>query len=349
MKDWEKTLISHSSLIMNAIKIIDDSSMQIAMVVDENNRLRGTVTDGDIRRGILKGISLTEPVEKIMCQQPSVARMSDGRENILALMKNKKLRQIPIVDEANRVLGLDIWDELIQINEKDNIVVIMAGGLGTRLGYLTADCPKPLLKVGNKPVLEIILESCKEYGFRKFYISINYKAEMVKNYFLDGSKWGVEIDYILESKRLGTAGALGLLPVVPSQPFIVMNADLLTKVNLQQLIDFHAEHQAIATMCVREYDFQVPYGVVNIERYRLVGIEEKPIQKFFVSAGIYVLDPTSLDYIPKNEFIDMTVLFEKLIEQRHETAAFPLREYWLDIGRIDDYERANGEYSKVFE
>jgi len=348
MSDWKKILVSPYSLIVNVIKLIDESSLQIALVVDENNRLRGTVTDGDIRRGILKGISLTEPVEKIMCQQPSVARMSDGRDNILALMKNKRLRQIPVVDETNHVLGLEVWDKIIQITERDNVVVLMAGGLGSRLGHLTSNCPKPLLMVGGKPVLETILENCRGYGFHKFFISVNYKAEMIKNYFLDGSRWRVKIDYITESKRLGTAGALGLLPIVTSQPLIVVNADLLTKVNFQQLLDFHYEHQAMATMCVREYDFQVPYGVVNIDKHRLIGIEEKPLQRFFVNAGIYVLEPTSLKYIPKNEFIDMPAFFEKLIERRHETIAFPIREYWLDIGRSDDYDRANGEYPEIF-
>jgi NDP-sugar pyrophosphorylase family protein len=224
----------------------------------------------------------------------------------------------------------------------------MAGGLGTRLGALTKDCPKPLLRVGNKPLMETIIDSCKEYGFTKFYITVNYKAEMLQAYFGDGSRWGVQIQYIKETSRMGTAGALSLLPERIDQPILVMNADVLTKVNLQQLIEFHLDHEAAATVCVREYDFQVPYGVVKINKHRLFEIEEKPIHRFFVSAGVYVLNPETIHLIPKNEFYDMPVLLKKLIEMQKETVVFPIREYWLDIGRMDDYERANGEYSDIF-
>lgn len=349
MKDWKSILISPSTQILKAIRIIDDSSMQIALVVDENNRLCGTVTDGDIRRGILRGISLESPVQKIMNPNPIVVGLNDGRESILTVMRMKELRQIPVLDENGCVVGVELLDELIQIQERENWVVLMAGGMGRRLQPLTDECPKPLIHVGSKPILETILENFIEYGFRRFYISVNYKAEMVEEYFKDGSKWGVEISYIHEDKAMGTAGSLGLLPARPVKPFFVMNGDLLTKVNFHQLLTFHMEHKAKATMCVREYDFHIPYGVVKMERHRLIDIEEKPVQRFFVSAGIYLLDPITLDVIPKNSYFDMPDLFKKVVAKGFETAAFPIREYWLDIGRMDDLERAKGEYSEIFE
>ncbi len=348
MNRWKDVLISPTTSILEAIKIIDATALQIALVIDENNRLLGTLTDGDVRRAILKGTSLSNPVQTVMNREFTFVSITETRDNILALMKEKQFHQVPVLDENRYIVGLELLDELLSIRKRDNLVVLMAGGLGTRLGSLTKECPKPLLKVGNKAVLETIIDNCKEYGFHKFAISINYKAEMIRDYCGDGSRWGVEISYINENKRLGTAGALGLLPKPPEFPILVMNADVLTKVNFQHLIDFHDVHQSAATMCVREYDFQVPYGVVKIDKQKLLGIEEKPVHHFFVSAGIYVLNPEILRYVPQNKYFDMPSLFEKMLEKKMETSVFPIREYWLDIGRVDDFERANGEYDEVF-
>ena len=348
MNRWKDVLIRPNTPILDAIKIIDKGSLQIALVVDDNNRLIGTVSDGDVRRAILKGVSLDRPVGEIMFTEPTVASSQESREEIMITMRAKQLRQIPLVDNDGHVVGLDIWDDLINLQERDNIVVLMAGGLGTRLGELTKNCPKPLLRVGNKPVLETILQNCIEYGFKRFYISVNYKADMVKEHFKDGSRWGVDIRYIEEKERLGTAGALTLLPEKPTLPLLVMNADVLTKINFKHLLESHEEHESIATMCVREYEFQVPFGVVTVENHRLTGISEKPVQRFFVNAGIYVLSPESVDIIPKETLFDMPTLFEKLVVQGAETTVFPIHEYWLDIGRIDDLNRANGEYNEVF-
>jgi len=264
-------------------------------------------------------------------------------------MKLKQLRQIPILDDHGRVISVEFYDFIALSSQLDNWVVLMAGGLGTRLQPLTDDCPKPLLEVGGRPILQTILESCIKHGFNRFYLSVSYKAKMVEDYFGNGSRWGVDIRYIREDKRMGTAGALSLLPERPTKPFLVMNGDLLTKVNFKQLLDFHLEHCAQATMCVRDYDFQVPYGVVKIQQHRLVDIEEKPAQKFFVNAGIYVLEPEVLDMIPKDEFYDMPSLFMKLVALHHETIVFPIREYWLDIGNKVDFEQAIGDFSEVFE
>ena len=349
MSNWKQVLIKPEVSILKAIEIIDTTSLQIALIVDENNRLLGTVTDGDVRRAILKGIPLDTEVGRIMNQNPTVGGAGETRDSIMELMKAKQLRQIPLVDHNGCVIGLDIWDELIEVKHHENLVVLMAGGLGTRLGELTMECPKPLLKVGNKPVLETVLQNCMEYGFSRFYVSVNYKSHMVKDYFGDGSRWGVQIKYLEENKRLGTAGALALLTEPTSLPLLVMNADVLTKINLKHLMEFHAEHKSVGTMCVREYEFQVPYGVVQIDNHRLTAILEKPIQRFFVNAGIYVLNPESIDVIPKNTFFDMPTLFEKLVARNSETAVFPIHEYWLDIGRMDDFEKANGEYKDIFQ
>ncbi|KAF0220677.1 MAG: nucleotidyl [Geobacteraceae bacterium] len=348
MNRWKEVLINPTIPVLKAIEIIDASSLQIALVVDENNRLMGTLTDGDVRRAILKGISLNDPVQSIMFREPTVVSIVESRDSILALMKDRQLRQIPVLDEDRCVIGLEVWDDLIKTTKRDNLVVLMAGGLGTRLGPLTKECPKPLLKIGNKAVLETIIDNCKEYGFHRFAISINYKAEMVQNHCGDGSRWGVEISYVHENKRLGTAGALGLLQETSDHPILVMNADLLTKVNFQHLLDFHSDQKSAATMCVREYDFQVPYGVVKIDREKLIEIEEKPIHSFFVSAGIYVFTHDVLRLVPRNEYFDMPSLFEKMLEQKMEITVFPIHEYWLDIGKLDDFERANGDYEEVF-
>ncbi|MDA8226232.1 MAG: nucleotidyltransferase family protein [Desulfitobacterium hafniense] len=349
MNDFNKVLVSPATSILSAIKIIDESTIQIALVVDENGHLLGTITDGDIRRAILKGVSMDDPVRQIMNPKPTVASVYDSRVKILEIMKNKRLYQIPIVDEQGCVVELKILDQILKSPERENWAIIMAGGLGSRLRPLTEDCPKTLLKVGGKPLLETIIENFKEYGFQRFYFCVNYKADMVQNYFGDGSSFGVEIKYIHEENRMGTAGALGLLPEKPLQPIFVMNGDLLTKINFKQLLDYHLEHNAMATMCVREFNLQVPYGVVKIEKNHLVSIEEKPIQRFFISAGIYVLEPKALSYIPQNVFFDMPSLFKELMKGGKKATTFPVREYWMDIGRMGDYEKANGEYKEHFQ
>lgn len=349
MKDWRRVVTGPDTTIKAAIEIIDRSGAQIALVADGNCVLMGTVTDGDVRRAILKGLTIEDPVSGIMNPAPTVVRSNESRDTIFALMRAKGIHQIPVVDDQGCLVGLELLDEIIHGVERDNPVVLMAGGLGSRLRPLTDDTPKPLLKVGNKPILETIIENFMEYGFKRFYISINYKAEMIEEYFGDGSAWGAQISYMRESDRMGTAGALSQLAGKFDKPILVMNGDLLTRVNFNQLLNFHVEHKAAATMCVRNYDFQVPYGVVKVDRHRLVSIEEKPSHRCFVSAGIYVIEPETLGLIPKDTYFDMPNLFKTLIEMKKETAVFLIREYWLDIGRLDDLERANGEFANIFE
>jgi dTDP-glucose pyrophosphorylase len=347
MKDWKNTLISPDTPILEAMRISDTSAMQISLVVDAEQRLVGIVTDGDIRRGILKGIPLDQPVHLIMNRQFTALPLGKSQAEILNLMKLHDLRQIPVVDDHGRVVDLKILEDLIQPAPKDNWVVLMAGGVGSRMRPLTDNCPKPLLSINNKPLLEIIIDNFIEYGFHNFFIAVNYKSEMIEANFGDGSRWGVTIEYLREEKPMGTAGALGLLPEPPKLPLIVMNGDLLTKINFQHLLDFHQAHKAHAVMCVREYNFQVPYGVITLDQHRLKSIDEKPVQRFFVNAGIYVLEPETLGFMPHNTYYDMPQLFEDLISKGCATIVFPIHEYWMDIGRMDDFKRANIDYYEV--
>jgi dTDP-glucose pyrophosphorylase len=348
MSGWRRCLVVGDKTIREAVQVLDAGEMQIVLVVDAEQRLMGTVTDGDVRRGILKGVSLEDPVSRIMNPDSTVAGTGESRESLLSLMQRTQLRHVPVVDQGRHVVGLETLDELVQTRAKRNRVVLMAGGLGSRLQPLTDDCPKPMLRVGTKPLLETILENFIDFGFRRFSIAVNYMAEVVQEHFGDGARWHVEIDYLRESQQLGTAGALGLLPDVPTEPLLVMNGDVLTKVNFSQLLNFHESHRAAATMCVREYDFQIPYGVVRLDKHRIAGIEEKPVRRCFVNAGIYVIEPSALRLLPPGERFDMPGLFSKLVEQQQETAVFPIREYWLDIGQMADYERANGEFTQLF-
>ncbi|MDD5249249.1 MAG: nucleotidyltransferase family protein [Rhodocyclaceae bacterium] len=348
MKDWKSTLISRDASLQQAIETLDVGSLQIALVVDVDRRLLGTVTDGDIRRGILRGMSLNQSIQGIMNVHPTVARVDENLSEVLVNMRRKQLHRIPVVDERGCVIGVRLLEELTQPHGRENWVVLMAGGLGSRLRPLTDGCPKPMLKIGDRPLLETIIERFIEQGFRRFFVSVNYMADRIKEHFGDGDKWGAQIHYLEEDRKLGTAGALSLLPDKPSAPILVMNGDVLTKINFAQLLDFHREHHAQATMCVREYDFQVPYGVVKIDNCRITGIDEKPIQRFFVNAGIYVLEPEAMQYVPQEMFFDMPSLFETLIGAGKETVVFPIREYWLDIGQMADYARANGDFARVF-
>lgn len=348
MKSIENIKLNSASTIREALKIIDSGAMQIAIVVDEQDRLMGTLTDGDIRRGLLNNLGLDDAIESIVFRTPTIASLSDTKEEVLKKALGKKLHQIPIVDDENRVIGIKEIEALVRPHTKPNRVVLMVGGLGTRLYPLTENTPKPMLKVGNKPILQTIVEKFAEYGFVNIVMCVNYKSHIIEDYFGDGSSFGVNIEYILEEQRMGTAGALSLLRSVPNEPFFVMNGDLLTNVNFEHLLDYHTSQNAVATMGVREYDFQVPYGVVNIDEGKITSIIEKPVHKFFVSAGIYMLSTGVLDHIPENVFFDMPTLFEKLISLNKSTVSFPIHEYWLDIGRMDEYEQANNEYHGVF-
>lgn len=349
MGDLQKILIQPETSILEAIKVIDLAAMKIALVVDENDKLIGTVSDGDIRRGILRGISLEQPVRLVLNERPYTLEKGQSREIALETMRRLAIYQLPVLDQTKRVVGIELFDEPAAFQDAGTWVVIMAGGLGIRLRPITENVPKPMIPVGGSPLLETIIRNFETQGFRQIYLAVNYMSEVIRSHFGDGQKFGVAIEYLLEGRRLGTAGALSLLPRRPTGPFIVMNGDLLTLVNFRQLIDFHHNQRALATMCVRKYAFQVPHGVVRTDGLRLNGIIEKPVHTFFVNAGIYVIEPDALDILPSGEPFDMPQLFDRITASGANAAVFPMHEYWIDIGRFDDLERAEGDIGKVFE
>lgn len=341
MRNWQSVLLSTDATLGDAIARIDASGHQIAVIVDAQERLLGVMTDGDVRRAILRGVPMNAPARTVMNPKPLTAPQGSPEQQLLALMRRHVVHQLPIVNETGRVVGVVLIDDLIGARELPNWVVLMAGGLGTRLRPLTEQTPKPMLAPHGKPILESILENLVGEGFRRFFLAVNYKADIIEEHFGDGSRWGVTLSYLREEQRLGTAGPLSLLPETPSLPIVVMNGDLLTHASIASLLDFHVALSSVATMAVREYDLQVPYGVVRTAGERITAIEEKPVQKFLVNAGIYVLSPPALAHIPRGEFFDMPTLFDRVKASGAATVAFPLREYWLDIGCPEDYDRAS--------
>lgn len=332
--------------VKRAVEILDGNPAHIALVVDETGRLLGTITDGDVRRGLLKGAGIETPVERVMQRQPVTAPLGTGREAAVAIMRRRMILQLPLLDAEGRVASL----ELLERDETAAAtwVVLMVGGEGRRLRPLTADTPKPLLPVGGQPLAETILRRFAEQGFRRFFLSINYKADLFRRHFGDGAALGVAVDYLEEAEPRGTAGSLTLLPQRPPGPIVVMNGDLLTAVDFRYLLDFHRDSGAAATLCVREYALQVPYGVARLDGQRLLSLDEKPSESVFVNAGIYVLSPEVLELIPPSGLYHMTTLLQDLVAGGREVAACPLREYWLDIGRLEDLERAQEEFKQVF-
>lgn len=349
MKDLKKILLQPDDTLEAAIRVIHAGGKRIALVVGNDNKLLGSVTDGDIRRALIKRVGMEYSVEKVMNKFPLTALKSDNADFIMSSMISKDLIHMPIVDDKGVVVGLETLQYIIKNRKYKNPVFIMAGGFGKRLKPLTDSIPKPLLKVGTKPILENILNQFISAGFHNFYISTHYKAEMVREHFGDGSDWNISIEYMHEKKPLGTAGGLGLLPAnLPNLPILVMNGDLLTKVDFEQLLDFHIKEGGDATVCVREYDFQVPYGVIKSDGNKIISIEEKPLQKFFVNAGIYILNPSMLDMVDGINYMDMPKLLEKKIEDNGQINMFPVYEYWLDIGQMEQFNQAQLDSKELF-
>jgi dTDP-glucose pyrophosphorylase len=348
MVDWERATISPTATIRETMHSIERGELQIALMVDAKRHLLGVATDGDLRRSILNGADLDESVAPHVNPNPITASTGDGPESISALMARHEIHQIPVVDSKGRLVGVEVIGNLLAPEKRPNPVVLMAGGLGTRLRPLTNDCPKPLIEVGGQPILQTVLEGFRAQGFHRFYISVNYKSEMIEQHFGDGRRWNVSIEYLREKQRLGTAGALSLLPESPTAPVLVANGDLLTNLNFAQLLTYHTEHRAMATMGIRQYSLEVPYGVIQIDGQWISQIHEKPTEKYFVNAGIYVLEPAAVARIPENTFYDMPELFERLIDVEEKVTAFPIQEYWQDIGQPDDLDRAQTDYETIF-
>lgn len=342
---WRKSVLPVDSTIHQAIDCLNVVALKIVLVVDENGRLIGTISDGDIRRGLLKGLTLDSPITGVLWRTPLVVPIGMDLEMVRQLMIANKIQQIPVVDSAHRPEGLHLWDEIVAPPQRPNLMVIMAGGKGTRLRPHTDSCPKPMLPVAGKPILEHIIERARLEGFTNFLLSVHYLGNMIEEYFGDGSRFQVQIDYLREDAPLGTAGALSLIESPPAAPFVVTNGDVLTDIHYGELIDFHSRHHAQATMAVRAHEWQHPFGVVQLQGVEIVGFEEKPLVRTHINAGVYVLEPTVLGLLGKGEHCDMPTLFERLQAQDRRTVAYPMHEPWMDIGRPDDLRRANDDNS----
>lgn len=348
MKNFERVLISPTVPLREALEKIDNAGSRMVLVVDETRRLLGSLSDGDIRRGLLRGLTLADPVSSAMHVGPTTADASEGRQVILARMRRLGVYQMPVVGPDNVVVGMETVDDILTTPDRNNPVVIMAGGRGSRLAELTHQTPKPMLKVGARPLLETIVSNLAMQGFSKIHLAVNYKAEQIEQHFGDGSAFNVEISYLREERPLGTAGALSLLTEVPEQPLIVTNADLLTREDLGHMLDRHVEAKAHGTMAVRNYEMQVPFGVVREGESGIEAIDEKPVQRFVVSAGMYVLSPEVLTLIPRPQPVDMPALFDLMMRRGMQTRCHHIDGYWLDIGRMADYERANLDFAEIF-
>ncbi len=339
-EQWRACLLPHEASMQDAIRCLDESGLQIAIVVDAGDQLRGTVTDGDIRRGLLRGLQLGDPVGGIVHGDPLVVPPTLEQDTVLQLMQANKIHQLPIVDAGRRVVGLHVWDALQTApRARANTMVVMAGGKGTRLRPHTENCPKPLLPVGGKPMLEHIIQRASGEGFRHFVLAIHYLGHMIEEYFGDGGRWNVRIDYIRENAPLGTGGALSLLTPRPEHPFLVTNGDVLTDIRYSEILDFHERQSAAATMAVRSHEWQHPFGVVKTRGMEIVGFEEKPVYRSHVNAGIYVIEPRALDALETDQHCDMPTLFERLQAGADRTIVYPMHEPWFDVGRPADLEQ----------
>ena len=333
---WLETLLENTATIEKVIKTLNSSTLKIALIKDSSNKLIGTITDGDIRRGLLQGLNLNSPIDSIINKNPLVVNSESSKREILGLMVKRRIQQIPIVNSENEVVGMHLWDELENSSLHPNTFVVMAGGVGSRLYPHTKDCPKPLLPVSGKPILQHILERARDEGFSNFVLSINYLGHMIEEYFGDGKNFGVTINYLQEEVPLGTAGSLSLFDSPSESPIVVVNGDSITNVGYGNMLDFHLENNASATIAVKTYEWQNPYGVVQTDGSRILDIEEKPIIQSKINAGSYVLSPSILRLLEKNSHCDMTTLLKRAQARKDRLIAFPIYESWIDFTTADD-------------
>lgn len=343
-----KYCASEKSTLFEAMSQMDRDGVGALFILDENETMVGMLTDGDVRRAILRNVSLSEPISNAMNSSFVYGQEGQTKASLINLMKKIQKRHLPILNKDKKIIDIMLLDNL-DFKRNDTQIVLMVGGLGSRLGSLTKKCPKPMLEVGEKPILETIITAFSRHGFYNFTLSVNYMSHVIEDYFGSGNRWGVEIQYLHEEQSLGTAGSLSLMEKTPDKAFFVMNGDLVTSLNFQNLLEYHNEHDVIATMAVREYENQVPYGVVEHDGSYLIKMEEKPVHKHYVNAGIYVLEPDCLSGIPKNKVFDMPDLIESLITRKHKVATFPIHEYWRDIGVATELRLANEEFISEIE
>ena len=339
-KEVDKIRIGPESTIKEVIETLNNTSSKILLVTEGDGFLIGVITDGDIRRGLLAGLTLTDKIARIIQKNPITLSETDKPAFVIETMLLHKIQHIPILDNQSRVVGVYSWNELAEPVKRDNIMMIMAGGRGTRLYPKTLNTPKPMLEINGRPVLEHILEHAKSEGFTNFVFAIHHLGKTIRDYFGDGNFLNVKIDYIEEEEPLGTAGALSLLNPLPKKPLIVTNGDVLSRVRYGDLLDHHLTHGADATMAVQTYEWQNSFGEVQIDGLRIVDYKEKPVHSSLINAGVYVLEPKMLSLLGRSDYCDMPTLFEKIRLQGSRCIAFPIHETWIDIGRHDDLERA---------
>ena len=337
---WIKAVMKKEATIADAIQQLNEAGLKILLVTEDDGKLVGTISDGDIRRGLLRGLVLSSEIENIIHKDAMVVPLDMSRDVVIQIMTANKIQQVPIVDEENRVIGLHLWDELNTKKQRDNFMVIMAGGKGSRLYPQTENCPKPLLLIAGKPILEHIIDRAKKEGFFRFVIAIHHLGHMIEDYFGDGKRFGVRIEYLREQEPLGTAGALCLFKGRPESAFIVTNGDVVSDIHYSELIDFHNQHDAFATMAVRRYESQNPFGVVQTDGIEITHYEEKPITINYINAGVYVLEPRAIDQLVNLERKDMPTLFQELSDKSERVIAYPIHEQWLDIGNPNDFQTA---------
>lgn len=341
MEDWKKIVIPPDAPLREAMEVIDLGALRTALVCRDGFHLLGTITDGDIRRALLKGASLDSAASEAMNHHPKYAEESSTRQQNLSLMEEYDLLSLPVVTGDGRLLALETQKFSRRVRRYDNPVFIMAGGFGTRLRPLTDTCPKPMLPVGKKPLLEHLILQFTDAGFYNFYISTHYMPEQIREHFGDGEKFGISVKYVHEDSPLGTGGALGLLPNdISTLPLILMNGDVLTKVDFEKLLANHVKSNADATMCVRELEYQIPYGVVECDNSRLVAMVEKPTYRYRINTGIYVLSSACIASVEGGKAIDMPTLLQQRHDQGEPVNTYTSHDYWLDIGRMDDYKKA---------
>ncbi len=346
MLSWKRACVPDRVSLADALRVIDETALGVVLICDENQRLVGMATDGDIRRALLEGHGIDSSIRIATNASPTTARLGASRESLLGTMRAATLHHLPIVDETGVLVDLVTLDQLIGATKRPNWAVLIAGGEGTRLRPLTEHTPKPLLAVAGQPILEMAVERFASQGFQNVFVSVNYKAEMIRAQIGDGDRWGISIDYLEEDQPLGTAGALSLLPEEPTEPFVVMNGDIITNADFDRMLRFHQQQSAVMTVAVRDHVTTLPYGAVEVDMDSIVSITEKPNLLNLINTGIYVLSPAALDYVPDNQPLGMTTLIERLLSANLPVAAHILDEYWIDIGHPSDLARAEQEWAQ---
>ena len=348
MKKWKKNIVGDNEPICKVLAAINASDLKIAFIVNAQGTLVGSVTDGDVRRGLLKSTKLSDQVNTVMNTHPITCSPDTSAHQRNHLFSKHRVKYLPVV-ENGLIVDIIAFDDTQERRELQNPFLIIAGGLGTRLRPLTDKCPKPMLPVGDKPMIEHILWNAAQQGFKNFYISTFYLGEQIKAHFGNGSKFNVKICYVDEKRPLGTAGAVSLLPKnIPNLPIIVANGDVLTNLDYSKMVSFHQEKNAEATVCVREISHQIPYGVIERNDGLVTQITEKPTFFYYINTGVYVLSKSSVKKMKKNVPIDMPQHLSALMHGGDPVAAMNFQGYWLDIGSISDYEKAQRDVKDIF-